>query len=249
MKKLFILFFSVLLIKSNAQVSIKDSCIAIPMIAASFGFQVPGGDLAKRFGNNANTGISFKYKTKKNIITGIEWSYLFGKQIKENGILDSIATFEGFIINQNGEYADVRLYERGYNITLKFGKLIPIWGVNKNSGPFITAGVGMLQHRIRIEDIGNQSPQLSAEYKKGYDRLTNGLCLSQFIGYSHFGNKRLVNFYTGFEFTEAFTKSRRSYDYDLMQRDTLKRKDFLYGIRAGWILPLYKKTPKEFYYY
>jgi hypothetical protein len=43
--------------------------------------------------------------------------------------------------------------------------------------------------------------------------------------------------------------SRRDYDFDIMGYDDTKRKDFLGGIRVGWILPLYQKAPEKFYYY
>jgi hypothetical protein len=34
-----------------------------------------------------------------------------------------------------------------------------------------------------------------------------------------------------------------------MQPDTQKRFDTLWGIRIGWILPLYPRTPKDYYYF
>jgi len=240
-----LLFISVAL---RAQINIKDSCITIPMVGASFSLQIPGGDLAKRFGNNANFGLSFLIKDKNNWMYGADWYYMFGKDLKEDGILDSITTAEGFIINKNGEPAEVRFFERGSHTSLKFGKLFPVLSSNPNSGLFVLAGIGLLRHKIRIEDIGNQSPQLSDEYRKGYDRLTSGLAASAFVGYSYFGNNKLVNFYTGFEFVNAWTQSRRSYDFDLGKKDTQKRNDILYGFRAGWVLPLYKRTPQKFYY-
>jgi len=59
----------------------------------------------------------------------------------------------------------------------------------------------------------------------------------------------LVNFYVGFEFNQAFTQSRRSFDYDRMAVDTLKRVDLLSGVRVGWILPFYIfDDPEEIFY-
>lgn len=110
-------------------------------------------------------------------------------------------------------------------------------------------GAGLLQHKIRIETIGNTVPQLDKEYKKGYDRLSNGLSLHEMIGYYHFGNKHLINFYAGFEFIQAFTENRRSYNFDEMKKDETKRVDLLFGIRAGWMLPVYRRAPQKFYFY
>ncbi|MEW6469386.1 MAG: hypothetical protein AB1458_10690 [Bacteroidota bacterium] len=232
-----------------AQANVKDSSIACPLVKMSYALQLPGADLADRFGINSNTGLAILYKTRGNLLFGIEGTFIFGNMIKEDGILDSISTADGQIISQNGTFATVRQFERGFTVMMQFGKLFPVLGPNPNSGIFFMGGAGFMQHKIRIDDIGNASPQLSKEYRKGYDRMTNGLVVSEFIGYQYLSNKRMINFYVGLECYQAFTKSRRSWDYDLMRADTQSRFDLLYGIRAGWVLPLYKKAPDEFYYY
>lgn len=250
MRKLYVsLLLIVLVFTANAQVSVKDSAIAAPLLGFSFGYHQPGGDLYDRFGPHTDIGFSFLYKTKKNLLIGIHGSYLFSNNVKETGILDSLRDSNGFIINQNGQYAEVRLFERGWNIHAGIGKLFDVWGPNPNSGFFVYAGAGYLQHKIKIDDIGNQSPQLAGDYRKGYDRLTSGLAFTEMAGYIFLSNKRLVNFFAAIELTQGFTQSRRSWDFDLMRRDTQKRIDLAYGVRAGWILPLYKKVPNEYYYY
>jgi hypothetical protein len=119
-----------------------------------------------------------------------------------------------------------------------------------NSGLVLNMGVGLIQHKIRIEVIGNNVPQLAKAYKKGYDRLSNGLLLSQDLGYLYLSDNRLLNIYFGFECMEGFTQSRRSFDYDKMQRDTKKRLDILYGVKIAWILPVYgSRGPKGVYTY
>lgn len=233
---------------AHSQAHVKDSLLLAPLVGISYSYQIPSGDLKTRFGNNSNLGAMFLLKTKSNWLIGADYSFLFGNKLKENGILDSIKTDKGFIIDQNGQYAQTRLYERGYTASLKFGKLFPYFSPNKNSGFIFMASLGMLQHKIRIEDIGNSSPHLSPEYRKGYDRLTNGLAISEFVGYLLLSNNRLINAFGGFEFTQAFTQSRRSYNFDTMERDTKKRKDYLSGFRLGIILPLYKRGPQDFYY-
>jgi hypothetical protein len=233
---------------ASAQFNVRDSSVSFFMIGGTFAYQIPGGDIADRFGNNFNVGGTFQWKTKKNWIFGIDGNFLFGDDVKENNILEKISTSQGYIIGEGGFYADVVLYERGLMFQAKGGKIFPFIGPNPNSGLMATLGVGLLQHKIRIEDKGNTAPQLSDEYKKGYDRLTNGLSLTQFLGYANFGNHRLVNFQAGFEFTEAFTKSRRNYDFDTMTHDDKSRFDLLVGVRVAWIIPLYKRTPREYYY-
>lgn len=229
--------------------NIKDSIVSTGFIAASYGYFLPGGDMYERFGNNSTIGAWSGYKTKRNNFYTIQWNYIFGSNVKEDGILDSIATSDGFLIDQEGKLADIRIFERGFTLHAQYGRLFPIRGIspNRNSGLIINLGAGMLQHKIRIIDNGGRSPQLSGDYLKGYDRMTSGISFSQFVGYWHMSNNRLVNFYFGFEIYEAITKSRRSWDYDLMRADTKQRFDAMYGFRVGWVIPIYSRNSKGDY--
>jgi hypothetical protein len=209
---------------------------------------MPGGDLVKRFGNNSNIGAGFILKTKRNFLFGINGSFLFGNKVKEDSLFKDILTEQGELIDKDGKYAEIRLYERGFTGYAEIGKLFPIFNSNPNSGIFFLAGVGALQHKIRIETPNNNAPQLSPEYRKGYDRFTSGLSVKGFLGYLHLSNNRRVNFFGGVEFAQAWTQNRRGYNFDTMQRDATKRLDNLFGIRIGWVLPLYKKVPDEFYF-
>ena len=251
MKKslLFLAISIVLFSKSYSQVNIKDSSIFTPLLGASYAYQIPGGHLAERFGNNSNLGITSLVKTKKNWLCGFDANFIFGDQLREDSIFKNISTQEGAIINQNGELAQILMYERGYTASFKLGKLFNMLAPNPNSGIMALGGIGFIQHKIRIENTGNNAPQVLGDYKKGYDRLTNGLAITEFIGYMYLGNKRLVNFYGGLEFTQAWTQNRRSFNFDTMEKDDTKRNDYLSGIRIGWIIPLYKKMPNKFYYY
>lgn len=228
--------------------NVKDSIVTSGFIAASYGYFVPGGDLAERFGDNSAIGALGGYKSKKNHFFTAEWNYIFGYKVKENGILDSIKTSGGFIIDAEGKIADLRIFERGFTAHLQFGHLFPLKGIspNKNSGILVSAGLGMIQHKIRILDNGGRSPQLSGDYLKGYDRLTSGVSFSQFVGYWYMSNSRYVNAYFGFEAFQGITKSRRSWDYDLMRADTRTRTDLLYGFRAGFVIPIYRRGRGEY---
>jgi len=231
-----------------AQVSVKDSAISTSLISIFYSYQFPGGDLSKRFVSNSAIGGSYFYKTKNNWIIGADGFFMFRDTIKESGIFNSISTKDGNIIDGNGIYAEIHLYERGFYAGAKGGKLFPVFGPNKNSGIVILCGAGLLQHKIRIENTNNTAPQIKKDYKKGYDRLTNGLAFNEFIGYMYLGNSRLVSFYAGFEFTQAWTQNRRSYNFDMMRPDETKRLDLLSGFKIGWIIPLYKRSPEKYYY-
>jgi hypothetical protein len=59
---------------------------------------------------------------------------------------------------------------------------------------------------------------------------------------------RRINFFVNLEFTQAFTQSRREFNFNEMRKDNTRRTDLLYGLKIGWIFPVYKKLPQEFYY-
>ena len=250
LKRFSFLFFFIfhLSLKIKAQHSIRDSIITFPMIGATFAYQFPGGNIAERFGNNYNVGSVFQWKLHRNWIIGIEGSFLFGDNVKERNILDKYFTPDGNIINGNGQYSTVSLSERGFNIEIKGGKIIPLIGPNKNSGLLTTLGIGYLQHKILIETPDSPIPYLEGEYRKGYDRLCSGISISEFLGYSNFSNNKLINFYFGFEFTQAFTKNRRVLNFDTGQRDNNSRIDLLTGLRIGWVFPIYKQIADKIYF-
>jgi hypothetical protein len=228
--------------------TIKDSIYRIPITGLQMSFQLPEGDMAQRFGPSINVGLPFYYKTRKNIIIGFEANYFFSSNVKEK-TMSNLYNSDGFITNINGNPATYRLNERGWDAYAVLGGVLNKYGNNKNSGIMMWAGLGYMQHKINIYDVGNNMPQIAGNLVKGYDRLTGGLAVSQFIGYLYISKNRLSNFYAGLEFQEGFTTGLRGYQYDLMAPDNKKRLDILMGIRIGWLLPLYKKLPKEFYYF
>jgi hypothetical protein len=243
------LVLSFLTVTTFAQVNVKDSSIATTMIFASYSFQFPGGDLAQRFGNNSSIGGGLMIKTKNNWLISGEGNYLFGSSVKnQDSLLVNISTPEGFIIDQNGYYADIILYFRGYNIFGSIGKLIPIYP-NPNSGITLMAGAGYTQNKIRILNPDNTAPQLQGDYKKGYDKLNGGFAMKASVGYQYLGNTRLLNFAVGFEFIQAWTKRKRAVDFDTGKPDQEKYSSQYYGIKATWFIPMYKRVPRDYYLY
>lgn len=247
MKKL-ISLISVLIfsLASLAQSNINEP-VAIPMFSVSFAYQFPQQDMAERFGPNSNIGAAFTLKGKKGWLLGADASYLFGGDIKEENLLHGILTSGGYVINKYGEYADYIISERGYFVGLKLGKVIYLAPKSPNSGLYITGTIGFLEHHIRIDNQGNNAPQLLDEYKKGYDRLTNGLAAKGFIGYMHIGKNQFANFFGGIEYLHSWTQCRRNYNFDTLETDTRKRNDNLIGIRVGWIVPLYRRVPDNYF--
>lgn len=236
-------------IDSAAQYDVKDSTIFSPNFSFHFGWQWPSGDMEERFGSNGVAGASFNIKTRKNFLYGVDFSYLFGTRVKEPGLLQNLYTEAGEIIDNEGQIAPVIIQERGYTAMANVGKIFNWFGPNPNSGVIVKAGLGFMQHKIRIEHQENVINQLEGDYLKGYDRLTNGIAFSQFVGYYYMSNSRLANFYLGVEFVQGYTQGRRDYNFDTRTTDDSKRRDMLNGFKFGWIVPLYKRQPDEFYIY
>src|SRR5690606_34547313 len=109
------------------------------------------------------------------------------------------------------------------------------------------AGAGFLMHKIRIESIYDDVPQLEGEYRKGYDRLHMGFEAREFIGYLFQADKRFLNFYAGFEFIQGFTQNQRNYNFDLGGPDPGIKLDLIWGVKAAWLVPIYKRSAKDFY--
>lgn len=241
----FILIFFLFVTALSAQ-RVSDTCMNVPMISVNFSGQKPYGDLAKRFGENFAVGGSFLFKHRKTWIIGAEGAYFFGKNVKEN-VIAQMQTSESFIIDNEGFPADLRITERGFNAYIIVGKVFPKLGKNPNSGLVTNFGFGYLQHKIKLYDAAQKVAAVKGDLVKGYDRLSGGFAMQQFIGYMYLSNNRLVNVIAGFEFQQAFTKSYRGFNYDTGLADTQQRKDFLVGIRFSWILPLYRRV-QDFYY-
>ncbi|GJM31306.1 MAG: hypothetical protein DHS20C18_03070 [Saprospiraceae bacterium] len=220
------------------------------LVNFSFGAQMPGGDIKPRFGNNSNLGLGLEFLTdESNWIFGLEGYYIFGSQVKQD-VLSTLRTPEGYIIGNDRNIANIQLRERGLYMGALIGKIIPFSETKKRSGLRLTVGMGLLQHKIRIQDDPDRSvPQLLDDYKKGYDRLSNGLALNEFIGYQRLSENKRINFYAGIELTQGFTKNRRDFNFDTEAKDDANRLDFLFGFRIGWVLPFYFGHSADTIYY
>ena len=233
-----------------AQVNVKDSLLRFPLVRFSYAYQLVGGDMAKRFGNNSSLGIDFAYKTKSNVLLGTNFRYIFGNDVKEDPLVN-LRTSDGNILGQDGYYTGVNMFERGWSLMAELGYVFAFKGVtgpNRNCGPFVNLGAGFMEHKIRIQVENNNVSNLDQEGKKGYDRLSNGPAFSASVGYMYLSNKRLINFFLAAEFIGAFTQYRRSFDYTNSIAPKEAYFDKLWGFKIGWVIPLYKRSSAEYVY-
>jgi hypothetical protein len=222
------------------------------LLDVQYGIQTPKGDMADRFGNddtrfsfNSTLNFGARYKFESGWTAGIQYKWMFGNQVKEVNMFDSILGSTGEIIDKDGLFSVIRLNQRGHTLTMNGGRLFPILRNNKNSGILVDVGFGFMLHRIDIFASSLTVPQVTDDYEKGYDRLTGGMALTQFIGYQHLDPKKRINFQAGFTFQQAFTQSMRSIDFDTRTYNDKKRTDLLNGFRIGIVLPVYTKKLSE----
>ncbi|MCF8275772.1 MAG: hypothetical protein K9J17_03475 [Flavobacteriales bacterium] len=229
---------------------VKDSAVGSVLFRVSYAAQIPIGDYADRFGFTNNIGASIAYRTKSNWIFSLGGHYIFGTSVVgKDSLLASLITSSNIIIGKGGEQAYVDISQMGYMVNFQFGKIFPWVSPNPNSGFMFTVGGGFMEHWIRYKAQSNDVPQILGDYKKGYDRLTNGIIIQEFIGYNFQGSTRLLNFYGGLEFTQGFTGNRRSYDIPTRSVKNDKYLDILIGFRVGWMMPFYKRNQDKYYYY
>ncbi len=214
----------------------------------SYGYFFPEGDMKTRFGNNFKIDIAPSYYFyNSGISIGLEIGYLFGNEVKINPI-SNLISYDNNLISTDYSIASLRLFERGWNAGLNIGKIIS-FNKNTRSGLKLEIGAHLLVHKIFFQKEFGILPQLEGEYLKGYDRMTGGFALKEFIGYQYLKQKSKINFYAGFDLFQGFTKSLRKYNYNQASYDQNNRKDYLFGFKAGWILPLYIiKNPDQIYY-
>jgi hypothetical protein len=209
------------------------------------GFHLPGADMAKRFGSDGSIGGAIEFISANNWTFGLDGHYFFGGKVKENP-LSNLQTAEGYIIGTDRNPAIFYLQERGLYLGGRVGRLFPIG--ERRTGIYTSLGAGMLRHKIRYQDDSRTIAQITGEYAKGYDRLTGGLSLQEFVGWQHMGPTRRFNFVIGFEFQQGFTNTLRDWDFKERRKLDARRLDLRIGLRAAWILPLYFTKSRDIYY-
>lgn len=214
---------------------------SVLLFGIGYGANWPLQDLAQRFGPFNGVSGNLEYlQASSNLMVGLHGVLFFGSQVAENP-LAGLTTVEGLIIGNDRNPADIQLRSRAYALGTYLGKLWPLAGQNRRAGLRTTLGMSFLQHKIRIQDDpARVVPQLTEDYKKGYDRLTNGLALRLGLGYQHLSTDRRINYLLELEWLQGFTENRRSFDFATRQQLTGSRQDGMLGVRAVWFLPFYR---------
>jgi len=215
-------------------------------------FDMPGADMAKRFDNSFRLGPAILYKTKNNWLFGTKFDFIMGRNVNEDSLMINVADkyytskknlYE--FINNSGQRIGVPVYERGYALGLSAGKIFSRSKDHPDNGIMVLTTAGFVQHRINIYDKDKTVEQVRGKYAKGYDRLTNGAFIEQYVGYIYFARNKLINFSLGADVLVGFTKGRRDFLYDVMRTDNANRLDILVGLRGGWYIPIYNRKSED----
>ena len=90
----------VLIIQSSLLIA-QENPVLLPEF--SYGYGIPQGDLAKRFGSHLALGVGLTYQPAKNNFNfGTRFSYFFGSEVKEDVLIPFRTSFEGLLIGVPG---------------------------------------------------------------------------------------------------------------------------------------------------
>ena len=199
----------------------------------------PFADLADRFGNFSGIGIGGSYRMLKGWNVGAWITPMWGGDVRNANLFDSMVGPTGELIDNNGNVAVVIAFMRGMQIQGHIGKLFKISKKHPHTGIMYQLGGGFMQHKIKFQHTINVLPQLENDMYKGYDRLSNGFQLTQYLGVQFSSRRKSMHFFLGAELGTLYSVNRRGYNYDTRQYDTGQRRDVTLGLKAGAFIPIY----------
>lgn len=236
----------------KSQISLKDSCAHVGYLHFGAGIGSPAGNWSKKYGILPQVDFELGFKSKKNVSFTANFGFIYTDKIKiRPQLFQDIDTFDGLLIDTNGELVMPDVTAQGWAGGLRIGKTFSslFWkDPNPNSGLFIEIGYKCIRHKLNIQ-VPLTLPIMKNEYLKGYDRLTFSQGANFLLGYRFFNNKRLLNFTAFTEFSVFYSQNLRGYNYDTRSFDNSKKLDILSSIKIMWCLPLYQRAPESFYYY
>lgn len=228
-----------------------DTSATMIWASVNLGGQLPIGLLHEWFKPNLFVGVDLTFKTKANWTFDIAANYMFGGNLRDTSYAFLGSLYQNHIIYDGNGFAanGVSMEGRAWFFGAGAGKIFPVnrW---KNSGIWVKFHLGYFGHMIRISDFDNQVPQLNGNYRKGYDHLSAGFAMNQFIGYLFIQKNRVLSFYGGLEFYEIWTKPSRNYIFNEGPTAGIKNRfSGLIGLRVGWNIPFYEKKSVTTFYY
>lgn len=212
-------------------------------------YDFPLADMADRFGNSYTLGGGIMYKSESNFFVQAFSEFIIGRNVKQDTIFKNLAYNNYLLYDFNGSLRNVELTELGLNIGIGVGKTFLLnQSKSLDNGINLMTSLSLLQHRINHNDPEGVLVQAIGSYAKGYDYLSNGLCINQLVDYFYMSKKGFANFAAGVNFRFGFTKNRRSFNYDIGGVDDRSRNDFMVGLHFKWMIPFFKRVDTDIYF-
>ncbi len=246
-KKRFLAFTFIAFLLHTKALAQGDSAIHRLAFTPVYNHQFTLLDFKERFLPHAMPGISLDFHHKKGLIFSGGFEFMFRDTIAENGILSSLENDQGFIIDGAGQLVNVFLWQRGFHVSARVSKHFDL-GLKKT---FLSAGLGLgfIQHKILLYTRDFYLPQLQGDYVKGYDRLSNGIALSQFLRINHRPFAKNYAVFFGINALQGFTENRRTFNFDQRLKEEGLRKDFSLGFSLGITILFDRRRPNDYYFY
>lgn len=218
------------------------------LVKIGMGYDIPGGDMADRFGSNINFHLGLERLSESNWFISTEFVYRFGSEVKED-VLANFRLPSGEFLAFDGLTATTFLRMRGASLSLLGGKVIPFTSRNPQSGMKMGLGATYMSHYVRILDENQALPQVMGKYSKVYDRLTRGFGLEAYVGYQYMDLDGNLNLNIGYDFMAAMTSSVRSVNFTTNEPGDTGRRDLIHGLRVSLIIPIHSEAKGEQIYY
>lgn len=207
-------------------------------IGAAYSYNIPSADMSNRFGDFNGTLLGVYYKSKSQWTMGVSGTFYFGSQLKEDNLLYNLSNSSGTINSTNGNPAKYALSMHGYSVQANLGKMFRLFNRFPNSGLLVELSGGYISHWINFSIPQNDIPPLDDAHIKGYDRLSGGLAMTEFIGFMHYSASRFLNFKTGLSFTQANVQNFRQFNYDTQSMELGVLQDRISSFVFCWFIPI-----------
>lgn len=217
-------------------------------LSLHYGTQLPELNYKSRFGPSLRPTAVVSYQPENTLnVWSVTGFFQFGTLVKED-IFSNLLTPEGYLIGNDKNPAAIQLRQRSWFLGAGKG-----WRFKEKSN-FLNRMImdvygGFFQHKIRIqEDPARLVPQINGEYKKGYDRLSNGPGIQFNMSYNPTANPALTRFVVGLDLFAAHTINRRPVNFNTGLPDKSSFWVLLPGIHLGYHFKKVFKDPSSLRY-
>lgn len=227
---------------------IDQTSVQSPHIALTAGMVVPQGSWAQSYTTFGAVGVLAGLKTAGNHCLYAHAQSLTGARVEIPGLLSDLLTPQGQIIDNEGDVAQISITGRGGMFGLGVGHIFPTMRSNPNSGWMLKLGAGSLHHNVHFDYTENRIGPLEGDRLHGYDRLRWGAFGEVRAGYWFMSNDQRINAYGGVHLGAAQTFAQRAVNFDTLEPNVPQAWDGWWGVDVGWVLHIYRRAAKEFWY-